>query len=181
MMNFLLKIWKDPVWSKVIATGLLLILGGLYAWINQINLIPLIMSLLIYEVVIPNWLLLIAVPILISIIPLYKLLIKDSEPKFTKYKMDNILGIDWSWEWSKPNYQNNNYTIRALYSRCPNCKSSLQIENNSGQLVQCINNDCQWKWQQPGVFAERITHSSQLISKVHNIIDQKAYSGEFKT
>ena len=31
-MNLIKKLWKDPVWSKVIATGIILLIGWLFNW-----------------------------------------------------------------------------------------------------------------------------------------------------
>lgn len=186
MKSFLLKAWKDPVWSKVISAGLIFIFAACFTWISGLwpevkSTLLYILSLFVYEVVIPVWALFLIVPFLVLLIPFIHSRIPEREPAFINYKADQILGIDWSWNWSKPNYYNEKYSIRDLHPRCPDCKSSLEINDYSGQLAHCINDDCKWKWQQQGNFENRISHSSTLNSKVWNIIDRKIHNGEFKT
>lgn len=184
--NIFLKAWKDPVWSKVISVGLIGILGSLGSWLfgfwSQIkSLLMFILSCLTYEVDIPVWLLLVSIPLLLGLIPTLKSFKVDHEPGFLKYKKDIILGIDWNWGWSSPNFHNDKYSIRDLHPRCPNCKSSLELNDYSGQLVHCINDSCNWQWRPQGSFHNRISHSSELKQKVWNVIDRKIHNGEFKT
>ncbi|NBI54686.1 hypothetical protein [Photobacterium alginatilyticum] len=186
MKTLVFKAWKDPVLSKVIASGLLLVCGSFGAWFLGLwpeiyELLLTVLELVVYEVQIPLWLIVVSVPLLIFIVPLIRLLIPEQEPRFLKYRSDNILGIDWSWGWSSPNFHNDKYSIRDLHPRCPNCKSSLELNDYSGQLVHCINDSCNWQWQQQGSFNNRISHSSELNQKVWNVIDRKIHNGEFKT
>ena len=184
MKSFILKLWKDPVWSKVISTGLIVIFGTLGTWF--LGLWPQIKTALIavvgaflYQVEIPIWLILALVPCLLFFIPILQSFKSDSEPSFVKYKSDKIFGINWSWGWSPPGYYNDKYSIKDLRPRCPNCNSSLEIDDYSGELVHCINDECNWKWKERGDFNNRISHSSELNQKVWNVIDRKIHNNEY--
>jgi len=185
--NVILKAWQDPVWSKVIATGVLASIGATATWAfdywSQLKAVSTsVLALLNNGVSIPVWLLIVIIPLLISLVPIIqKITTKaSSEPEFMRYQKDNILGIDWAWDWSCPNMYNSKYSIRDLLPRCPNCKSSLETDDYSGHIVRCINDNCDWHWEQPVSFNKRISHSSELDKKVRNIIDRKIHVGEFK-
>ena len=182
MKSFALKVWKDPVWSKVISAGLIFLFIPFFTWVSGIwpdvkSVLLSVFSLIVYDVAIPVWVLFLIIPLLVSIIPLIQSITPEREPTFINYKADQILGINWSWNWSKPNFINDKYSIRDLLPRCPNCKSSLKLNDYSGQLVHCINDEC--KWKQQGNINNRISNSSNLNSKVWNIIDRKVHNGEF--
>jgi hypothetical protein len=186
MKEIVLKLWKDPVWSKVIASGLLLFFGAIGVWILDLwphiyEFLSKAWALVIYRVPIPLWLISILVPLLVFSIPLARSLMPDREPDFLKYRRDKIFGINWSWDWSKPNLYNDKYSIRNIHPRCPSCNSSLELNDYSGILVHCINDECEWSWNQQGSFENRISHSSQLNQKVINVIDRKVHNGEYKT
>lgn len=186
MKALILKFWRDPVWSKVISSGLLLFFGLMGTWVFDLwpviyKFMVQVWNLITYKIHIPVWLLALSVPFLIFLVPLIRSVIPDREPSFIKYKSDNILGINWSWEWASPNFYSEKYSIKNLHPRCPNCSSSLEINDYSGHLVSCINDECNWKWSHRGSFQNMITHSSQLNQKVHNIIDRKLFNGEYKT
>lgn len=170
----------------MISAGLIVVFSALGTWLlgvwPQIKAILVyILSGFTYEVGIPVWLLIVVVPLLVVIVPVLRSFETDSEPAFLKYKNDNILGIQWSWGWSSPSIYNDKYSIKDLHPRCPNCKSSLELNDYSGQLVHCINDGCNWQWQQQGSFNNRISHSSELNQKVWNVIDRKIHNGEFQT
>ncbi|MEJ6123365.1 hypothetical protein MT390_16080 [Vibrio sp. 2-Bac 85] len=170
----------------MISTGMIFLFVAIFTWVSGLwpevkDAFLYIISWLVYDVLIPVWALFLIIPFLVFLIPLIQSAIPDSEPSFINYKSDQILGIDWTWDWSKPNYHNDNYSIKNLRSRCPDCKSSLEINDNSGPLVSCINDECKWQWQQKGNFDNRISHSSILNRKVWNIIDRKIHNDEFKT
>ena len=99
MKSFLLKAWKDPVWSKVISAGLIFIFAACSTWITGLwpeikSIVFYILSLFVYEVVIPVWALCLIVPFLVLLIPFIHSRIPDREPAFINYKADQILGID---------------------------------------------------------------------------------------
>jgi hypothetical protein len=186
MKNFVSNVWKDPVWSKVISAGLIFTFAAIFTWVSGIwpavkSILLYILSLAIYEVGIPVWALFLIVPFLILIVPFISSITPEREPEFISYKADHILGIDWSWNWSEPDYYNDKYSIRDLHSRCPDCKSTLELNDYSGQLVNCINDDCNWRWQKQGSYDNSISHTNTLNNKVLNTIDRKIHNGEFET
>jgi len=184
MKSSLGKIWKDPVFSKIIATGLIFLIGAIGTWFFGIwpylkNGLAYIYSGFIYEIYVPVWSLFLAIPFLLFLFPMIQKFKKKEEPSFIKYTHDHILGIDWSWDWLPPGIYNKKYSIKNVRPRCPDCKSILEINDYSGQLVHCINDECKWRWQQQGHFDNRISHSSKLNQKVVNIIDRKTHNKEY--
>lgn len=176
-----MRIWKDPVCSKLISVAFLVIITTLGTWL--LGLWPQIKTALLYglsyKIVVPVWKFIVMVLILIFLVAVLQQFKKNSGLNFLEYKNDKILDIEWSWTWSSPNRYNGQYSIRNLHCRCPNCKSTLELNNHSGQLVHCINDECNWQWEQHGISNNRITHDSQLKHKVQTIIDRKIYNREF--
>jgi hypothetical protein len=173
------NIWKDPVWSKVIAGGILAIL------IYLIDFWPLIWKSTIYivnllkiSIPIPIWLLIVVVPTLLIAVPLLKYFRPNGEPRFTKYTYDNIFDINWSWRWIPPGAHRSSYQLSDLTARCPTCHSLLTINNYDGKLVICINEHCNWKWKRQQQHGSHFSHSSELNTTVHNEIDRRIHSGE---
>jgi hypothetical protein len=173
------KIWNDPVWSTVIASVLLAgfpyILG---IWPSILNLIGYALNILATPIIMPFWLLLVAVPVLLIAIPLLKKLSPDKAPRFTKYTNDNIFDINWSWRWGAPNFHSNNYQVRDLTSRCPDCHALLEVNYCNGKLVACINENCNWQWKRQQHHGSRFLNPGELHQKVHNEIDRRVHSGE---
>lgn len=185
MKEIALKLWKDPVWSKVIAAGILFACGSLGLWFLGLwtdiyEVLTKIWRVVIYEVSVPLWLIVLLVPVLLLSVPLLKKLVANRKPRFLQYRSDKILGINWSWGWSQPNFHNDKYSIKDLHPRCPNCNSRIELNDYSGHLVNCINDECNWSWNEQGSFENRISHSSQLNQKVLNVIDRKVHNGEYK-
>ena len=185
ILKVILKAWKDPVWSKVISAGLLALFISPFAiWLG---LFPYIRSALLtvnswikVKLEIPVWQIILILPLLIFSIPIFKLLRHKSEPRYLKYKRDNIIGIEWSWKYSHTTY-NDTDDIYGLTPRCPDCKSILDINKNFAPLVHCINDECNWRWQNTIRFTNKGHHSSQLYDKVLTEIDRKIHTGRFRT
>lgn len=188
------KVWKDPVWSSVIAGIILAVIvavgqhffglweyvsiGGVWLW-----------SVITTDIPIPLWLVIIGIPILVLLIPVITRLIPDKEPSFTKYTHDHILEIDWSWKWIPPNKFRAEYKFDELKPRCPSCKSVLNINDYDGRLVYCINDSCKWQWplasqryayHHVGHRSDAIDHSSKLNERVLKEIDRKMHTGEWE-
>lgn len=164
------KLWRDPVWSSVIAAGLIALATYL------LDFWPLIFGLLSVSILVPVWVVFVAVPVLFLIIPFFNYIRSDGKPRFTKYTSDNIFDISWSWRWSPPGFQSSSYQPRDLTPRCPNCHALLTIKDYSGDLVVCVNDSCNWLWKQH--HKTRFPSSSELYAKVHNEIDRKVHSRE---
>ncbi len=189
------KIWKDPVWSSVIA-GLILtvVLGvgshflGFWPYIAKGAIW--VWQLITADIPVPLWLLVLGIPALVSCVPLISRFAPDSEPKFTKYTHDHILGIDWSWRWAPPNRYRTEYKFEDLIARCPGCKSVLNIDDYDHRLVYCINDSCDWSWplsseRYPGFHmahrANTIDHSSKLNERVVKEIDRRVHTGDWES
>lgn len=181
--NMLLKIWKDPVWSKVISVGILAILAPLATWFFGywpllIRGVGYIFNFAISTILIPIWLLVLVVPLIASVLPLYQKFSKEKEPRFTHYKKDNFFEIDWFWDWAKPNFNNANYSVKNLTPRCPNCNSILDRNDYSGKLFECINHKCKWTWQRPWNGRD-LLHYHEIEKRIRTEIDRKVHCGEF--
>lgn len=190
----MIKIWKDPVWSSVIAgifLALILAVGQyLFDLLGYTTVVARwFWSTITANVFVPLWLLIIAIPILVLLIPLATWLIQDKKPSYTKYECDHILGIDWSWKWIPPNKFRTDYKFDELIPRCPGCKSVLSINDYDGRLVYCINESCEWQWPlatqryapyHVGHRSDAIDHSSKLNDRVMKEIDRKLHTGEWE-
>ena len=172
------KLWKDPVWSAVIAAGIVaaaVYLLGYWPYIWQfVKNIP---SLLETPVSIPLWVLILGVPILLFAIPFVASLNTKKEPRFLSYRNDTIFDISWSWRWLSPGFHSSNYQMRDLTPRCPSCSAVLTLNDYDGSLVSCINENCSWRWERQHRHGSRIRHSSELDSKVRNEIDRRIHAG----
>lgn len=173
------KLWKDPVWSAVIAAGIVAVATYLLGYWPQIwQLVKSIPSLFATPLSIPLWALLLAVPTLLLAIPFVASLKSVKEPSFVSYTSDTIFDITWFWRWLSPGFYNSHYTIQDLVPRCPSCGAVLTINDYSGSLVSCINENCSWQWERQSRHGFRIGHSSELDSKVRNEIDRRIHAGE---
>ncbi len=173
------KLWKDPVWSAVIATGIVAAATYLLGYWPQIwQLVKSIPSLLATPLNFPLWAVLLAVPILLLAIPFIASLKSVKEPSFVSYTRDTIFDINWSWHWLPPDLYDDHYTIQDLTPHCPSCGAVLTINDYSGSLISCINEHCEWQWERQRRHGSRIGHSSELDSKVRNEIDRRIHAEE---
>lgn len=173
------KLWKDPVWSAVISAGLIALASYLFGlWPTIWQAMGSVLGLLALPISIPLWLIIVAIPALLLVIPIIIALRPDREPPFTKYTNDNIFDINWAWQWSTPTRYRSQYELKALTPRCPTCHAVLSINDYSGSLVSCINENCNWKWARQRHHSSRISHSTELYTKVHNEIDRRIHAGE---
>jgi hypothetical protein len=122
-------IWKDPVWSTVIATGILTAVASIGTYLFGVW--PAIGSAIrkgwdftVASTPTPNWLLgLMAIPCIIFILALIAdIRGRFSENKTTKtwksYTRDNFFGLLWSWRYSGNQIEN-------LHSLCPRCEYQI--------------------------------------------------------
>lgn len=173
------KLWKDPVWSAVIAAGI--VAGTTYLlgyWPHIWQFVKSIPSLLANPVSIPLWALILGVPVLSLAIPFFASFNTKKEPRFLSYRSDTIFDIAWSWRWLPPGFHSSHYQIQDLTPRCPSCGAVLTIHDYGGSLVSCINENCSWQWERQHLHGSRIRHSSELDSKVRNEIDRRIHAGE---
>jgi len=173
------KLWKDPIWSAVIATGIVTVATYLLGyWPQMLRVVKSVPNLLATSLSIPLWVVALAVPSLLLTLPLISTLRSVKEPRFLSYTSDTIFDINWSWRWLAPGYSNSYYTPHELLPRCPSCSSVLNINDYSESLVTCIHENCSWEWSQQGRRGSRISHSSELDSRVRNEIDRRVHAGE---
>ena len=94
------KIWSDPVGSKVISVGVVGLLVALWAYFSgywgkitvAFNWFSVFLN---QDIIIPLWLMVIAIPVLLLSIPAIICFLPELKPRFTEYVNDNILGIAW--------------------------------------------------------------------------------------
>ena len=182
MKLFIHKLWKDPVGSKLIATGLVAVLVMLGpwrgVWVQIKTALNAVGGALLYQVEIPIWLILILVPCVLLLIPFLQSFKSDNEESFVKYKSDEIFCINWSWDWSLSGYNNDKYSIKNLTARCPKCNSLLRLNSGHFEFVQCINDECNWQWHGNRNVNKRI-EQEELEVKVLHVIDRKIKNNEY--
>jgi len=129
------KVWKDPVWSKVIATGILAILVsvGTYFldfWPSIKVALNNSWSFIFSSTYVPNWL--VGIMTLLCVLFIYAILIelKGNPPKeelektFKYYTKDSFLGLLWCWRYAGNQIDN-------LHSLCPHCEYQILPKNSS--------------------------------------------------
>jgi hypothetical protein len=129
----LLKIWKDPVWSKVIATG---VVAGItywyYGWLIIKDVVLLCYHFILSSTTTPNWLLAImaisTLFLVFVILTLLKDMLTNSKPLQNSYKnyvSDEFSGLKWAWSY----YGDGG--ISNLHSLCPHCDYQILAKNSS--------------------------------------------------
>jgi hypothetical protein len=177
-------IWKDPVWSKVIAGGLTFVIASSTTWLYGLweisSVATSIQNVLFYRLDVPVWLAALIVPALISVVPVFNVLIKrEKKPEFSNYTRDIILGITWTWSWSPANWEGS-YAMENIRARCPECKSTLQITDYSELRVNCPNDGCDWEWSERGNGQDKLANVAALNHKVWSVVDRKVHTGEYR-
>lgn len=179
-------IWKDPVWSSVIAT-VILATGGM-AGMYFLNLWPTIGSYatdLAKSAVgpseVPNWLFWIAValamPTVLFLLALLRNAFRSTTNSVTNnwhsYTEDNFFGLHWRWEY----YSGGN--IGGVHSFCPHCDFQVFPHQASAySSLNCIAFHCDGCGQDLGTFNENYT---SLESKVERFIQQKLRNNSWNT
>lgn len=129
------KIWKDPVWSKVIAAGILMLIAlistyFLGAWPSIKAFLSQAWSFALSGTSVPNWLLgIMILPFFllgyVFLIVLKERLANDeSGVSFQNYTRDNLFGLLWVWRYSGGRINN-------LHSLCPHCQYQIIPKNDS--------------------------------------------------
>lgn len=173
------QLWKDPVWSAVIAAGIIAAATYLLGYWPQIwRAVRSVPFLLATPLSLPLWVVILAIPTLLFTVPLFESIRSAKEPRFLSYTGDTIFDIKWSWRWLQPSFSNRHYTLHDLVPRCPSCTAVLKINDYDVSLVTCISENCSWEWERQRRHGSRIGHSSELESKVRNEIDRRVHVGE---
>ncbi len=126
-MKIFKNIWSDPVWSKVIATGILALLAYYISpdkWTTYI--ISKVSSLVTWFFGLtetPNWLLTImAICVFLVVIILVVRLLGDSKQRYTS---DIFQGVEWHWTYDSLG------RVSDLYPCCVKCQCQT-IPNDVG-------------------------------------------------
>lgn len=148
------KLWQDPVWSTVIASLILTIVGSVIAWATGLlpHIISLLLNLWIWvnaDTAIANWLLVLLIFPLLVCIAILILVIRHNiqsnslttHPWHT-YTTDNFFGACYRWQWS------NNDPINLL-PYCVQCDAVMTQFDTSNYrfspISQLICESCGYK------------------------------------
>ena len=183
----IIKIWKDPVWSKVIATCIATFILFLIATIASylVGLWPAIGSVIKYgwnfvnsSTTTPNWLL--GSMAILCVLFIYALLGRlkdrfveeeDQTIDFKSYTKDYFEGILWSWRYSGE-------LIMDLQSLCPNCQYQIipkRIQDMIGTVLgyDYLCDDC---GHSAGQFLKSPAELNQIIK---HKIQRRLRTGEW--
>ncbi len=166
----LMKIWKDPVWSKIIATAILVLFGGigtyfLGAWPDLLKDLIKLVEFLNSTNPVKNWViglalipwLLIGFIILALIVESFKK--KEPSLNWHSYTSDTFFGLKWQWSYSSNN-------ITDIYSFCPRCQYQIFAKNVSGYIAiphyQYACDDCGYCAQNNDVEPHELEHRVKL-------------------
>jgi hypothetical protein len=175
-MNFLIKVWRDPVGSKVIATGIIGLLLTLTTfafnlWTDVLLLLKFAWSFISSNTSTPNSLLiLMAIPCILFLRAIFYSLIKK-EIKTTAYIKDHFEGLNWSWGYQKENIIN-------LHCLCPKCqyqiipKGEYQYPNPS-VLLKYTCEEC--GYQMPTISLEQYEFEGKIRLKIQQKIRTGAW------
>jgi hypothetical protein len=180
----ILKIWKDPVWSKVIATGIITVIASLYlywqyGWLIIKNEAQNAYNFILSSTATPNWLLAImAIPALLFIFAfaiLLKNILTNSKPLKNSYKnyvSDDFFGLKWIWSYYGDG------SISNLHSLCPHCDYQVLAKNiSSYYAVPKLAFECDECNYSAGVFKGDY---SELEQKVKLKIQKNLRTNEWK-
>lgn len=178
------RLWKDPVWSKVIATGIVAAAGGLGAYL--LGYWPVVSRtfsvgwhFLLSLSHISNWvialLVLCAAPSVIFLTALAWHVVRgegSSIPNWTSYKTDTFLGLRWRWDYSGG-------SIIRLNSFCPVCDYQVFARHASiYDFAERISFSCDSCHRNLADFAGSQTH---LESKIERFIQQKIRNNTWRS
>ena len=127
--------WKDPVWSKVIATAIISAIASVATYIFGVwpafgSALSQALSFMIASTPTPNWLLgLMAIPCILLIFAVLvelkgKLLATEPNKTWESYTKDNFWGLLWSWHYTGNQIDN-------LHSLCPRCEYQILPRDES--------------------------------------------------
>jgi hypothetical protein len=171
------NIWKDPVWSKVIAAAILAIasISGNYffGWWSTLSAYGATLAALLFSnSYIPNWVIGLMVfftlpSIFILLLLPLKLFHKNNiDPiSWQSYVSDNFYNLRWSWSYSSSGQMKNWNTF------CPHCDFQVfPLETGLYDVLQRITFKCDSCHRNLGEFNEGY---DALKSKVERFAQQK--------
>ena len=167
------RIWKDPVWASVIATGI----GGLASylagwWPSIVQAMKEVWTFLGAASLISHWIVavlaLLALPTLIvGFMLAWQVLWPTpvSKPDWYGYTEDNFFGLRWRWRY----FDDGN--IRDIHTFCPRCDFQVFPQNASAwDAVDRIRFRCDSCHSDLGEFQEAF---ESVESKTKRFIQQK--------
>jgi len=125
------EIWRDPVWSKVISSGVVFLIVFIGTYLLNVcpqiwNWLSSMWSIVISSTLTPNWLLGLMV-ILCGFLVLVKIkdwfTAKEQEINSQNYTTDSFLNLIWSWQYVGGQ-------IDHLHALCPECECQIKPKIN---------------------------------------------------
>lgn len=184
-MSLLKKIWGDPVWSKVIATGIVAVVAVVATylagwWPTFAAFAKKVASFGAATTTVPNWLLILlslcAVALLFFLgIALWTIIAPGSSEPLPRasYREDDFFGIRWRWSY------NTDGDIVRLMSFCPGCDYQIYPRDVSGyqepEHLKYNCDDCGARINEFKMPEEEI--ESRVIRQIH----KKIRSGSWRT
>lgn len=177
------SLWKDPVWSAVIASSLVATAGagGTYLlglWPTITSAAGLAWNFLLTSTAVPNWLLILigiaVIPTLLLVVAGIWTLLTRGRPDqgtWADYTSDKFFGLRWRWRYVAG-------SIDRLNTFCPHCDYQVFPHNASGfAAVYRIGFKCDSCHRSLGEFEEGV---GSLESKVERFIQQKIRNGTWQ-
>lgn len=134
MIQWISKIWKDPVGSKIVASVLMIIITSIagavknhFEWKGFVSIL---------RINIPLWMLLLAV---LFYLVLVWVLEASRKPAFLEFiRIDNLNGFNWTWQWSFDK-KTKRYKIVDLKPSCKTCNERMRLESMYSRKYVCPN------------------------------------------
>lgn len=181
-IQMLKTIWKDPVGSKVIASGLVVAIAA--AGTYFLNLWPTIKRALTSSISflgktseLPNWLIILMSIFSIILIAFVGIIIwqnyfsTSGESAWKNYKEDIFFNIKWQWQYDSSG------AIYCLYSLCPKCQFQVYPVNASPySAVDRIAYVCESCKSHLGTFNQ---DEFSFENKIKRFIQQKIRTGAY--
>jgi len=177
--------WKDPVWSAVIAAGILASASAAVTYV--LNLWPLLGKLVLgaYDFTLgvsalANWLIgllvLFSMPTIIVLFALFWRYVKPKQPKtpdWRHYTYDHFFGLRWRWRYLSDG------SISQLHTFCPRCDYQIFPHNVSAfSVIDHIAFHCDSCQSNLGDFQESY---KSLENKAVRFAQQKLRNGRYST
>lgn len=180
------EVWKDPVWSKVIAVTIVAIAASVGSyflnwWPFFATSLKRAVTFLVARTSAPNWLLLsggtlIALTALSRGISVFNAEKKGAEPTWEDFTQGRFEGLLWYWEYLDS-------TIISLTACCPKCKCQLRehygVTTKKGQY----GGKLEWNYMCEACKKTVLVldgDPDNLKQTVRRLIGQKLRSGDWK-
>lgn len=167
------RVWKDPVWSNVIATVITMAIPVCISYISAK-----IKDISFYDSWINLWnlnlkLWWVAIAVIIYILIKY-LKTKKSKKLFLDYRQGEWGNIQWEWDWEYNN-KSKKYTISNLNKICPSCKEGFfTVKGMYSRSFDCIK--CMYS--APIRSLGNVPSTDQVIKEIRKIISKNFLTEE---